>query len=62
MEPQHNSAWKFLIGVFVAFWILFAIVLWNANIPFVIVVMALSMVLAMSAVVVSLAWAYQHNV
>jgi hypothetical protein len=62
MEPQRNNTWKFLIGVFAAFWLLFAIVLWNANIPFVIVAMALSMVLAMSAVVVGLAWAYQHNV
>lgn len=54
--------WKWLIGILAVFWIIFAIFLINADIPFVIVSVALTVVLAMSALVVSLAWAYQHNV
>jgi hypothetical protein len=54
--------WKWLTGLLVAFWIVFAVFLIGAEIPFVIVSMALTVVLAMSVLVVGLAWAYQHNV
>jgi hypothetical protein len=54
--------WKVLIGILAVFWVIFAIFLIGADIPFVIVSMALTIVLAMSALVVGLAWAYQHNV
>jgi hypothetical protein len=54
--------WKYLTGILAVFWIVFAIMLFNANIPFLAVTMALSMILAMGIVVVSLAWAYQHNI
>ena len=62
MQRHHIGAWKWLIGIFAVFWIIFAIFLFNADIPFVIVSMALTVVLAMSAFVVGLAWAYEHNV
>ena len=62
MRPKHIEIWKWLIGILAVFWIIFAIFLFNADIPFVIVSMALTIVLAMSALVVGLAWAYQHNV
>lgn len=62
MQRHHIEAWKWLIGIFVVFWIIFAIFLFIADIPFVIVSMALTVVLAMSAFVVGLAWAYEHNV
>jgi hypothetical protein len=54
--------WKVLIGILTVFWLIFAFFLIGADIPFVIVSMALTVVLAMSALVVGLAWAYQHNV
>lgn len=54
--------WKVLIGILAVFWLIFAFFLIGADIPFVIVSMALTIVLAMSALVVGLAWAYQHNV
>lgn len=54
--------WKWLIGILAIFWIIFAIFLIGADIPFVIVSMALTIVLVMSVLVTGLAWAYQHNV
>jgi hypothetical protein len=51
-----------LIGVCAVFWIIFAFFLIGANIPFIIVSMALTIVLCMSALVVALAWAYQHDI
>jgi hypothetical protein len=62
MKPRRIEFWKWLAGFLAAFWIVFAIFLVGANIPFVIVSMALTVVLVMSGLVVSLAWAYQHNV
>ena len=61
MEQRRFAVWKLLIGVFAVFWLVFAVILVNANIPFLAVSIGLSMVLAMSAVVVGLAWAYQNN-
>ena len=54
--------WKYLVCIFTVFWIVFAVMLFNANIPFLAITMGLSMILEMSIVVVGLAWAYQHNV
>lgn len=59
---KRPEIWKWLIGICAVFWIIFAFFLWNANIPFEIVSMALLIVLGMSALVIALAWAYQHNV
>jgi len=58
---KRPQAWKWLTGIFAVFWIVFAFFLFTAGIPFVIVSMALTVVLGMSAFVVALAWAYQHN-
>jgi hypothetical protein len=54
--------WKILAVVLAFVWIVFAVMLFNANIPFLAVTMGLSMILAMAAVVVGLAWAYQHKI
>ena len=54
--------WKVLIGVCAVFWLIFAFFLIGANIPFIIVSMALTIVLCMSALVIGLAWAYQHDI
>jgi ABC-type Na+ efflux pump permease subunit len=62
VEQKRFPVWKFLIGVFAIFWIVFAVMLFYANIPFLAVTMALSMILAMSVVVVGLAWAYQKGI
>jgi hypothetical protein len=62
MEQRRFAIWKFLIGVFAVFWLVFAVMLFNANIPFFAVSVALSMILAMSVVVVGLAWAYHNDV
>lgn len=61
MEQKRYAIWKFLIGVFAVFWIIYAVVLLSAGIPFFAVSMALAMVLAMSAVVIGLAWAFHKN-
>lgn len=63
MQKQRQPmVWRYLVGVFAVFWIIFAIFLIIANIPFVIVSIALTADLAMSAVVVGLAWAYQKGI
>ncbi len=62
MEQKRFPVWKFLIGVFAVFWIVFAVMLFTAGIPFLAVTMALSMILGMSIVVVGLAWAYQKGI
>lgn len=62
MEQKRYAIWKFLIGVFAVFWIIFAVVLFSAGIPFFAITMALTMVLAMSIVVIGLAWAYHNNI
>ncbi|MEO7020330.1 MAG: hypothetical protein ABI234_09295 [Ktedonobacteraceae bacterium] len=63
MQKQKQPVvWKYLIGVFAVFWIIFALFLASANIPFVIISVALTTILAMSAVVVGLAWAYQKGI
>lgn len=59
---KRPQIWKWLIVICAVFWVIFAFFLWNADIPFEIVSMALIIVLALSALVVALAWAYQHNV
>ena len=58
---KHISAWKYLIGLFAVFWILFAVVLFLADIPFLIVSTALTTLFVISGLIVVLAWAYQNN-
>jgi hypothetical protein len=58
---RHIEVWKYLIGILAVFWVVFGVFLFIADIPFLAISMALTTVLAMSAVVVGLAWAYQHD-
>lgn len=59
---QRRQVWRYLIAVFVAFWLLFAVVLVTADIPFFVISIALTTVGTLSVLVVILAWAYQNNV
>ena len=58
---RRIQAWQYLIGVFSAFWILFAAVLILNDFPFLVISMALTVLAMFSAVIVGLAWAYQNN-
>lgn len=59
---KRIEMWKLLIVPLAIFWLIFAFFLSIADIPFYIVSMALIIVLCLSALVVALAWAYQHNI
>jgi hypothetical protein len=54
-------AWKYLIGVFAVFWVVLAIMLFIADIPFYLITWSLSIILILSVAIVALAWAYQNN-
>jgi hypothetical protein len=54
-------AWKYLIGIFAVFWVVLAIMLFIADIPFYLITWSLSIILILSAAIVALAWAYQNN-
>ena len=54
-------AWKYLIGIFAVFWVVLAIMLFIADIPFYLITMSLSIILILSAAIVAFAWAYQNN-
>ena len=56
------AAWKYLIGIFVVFWVVLAIMMVIADFPFYIITLSLSITLVLSAAIVALAWAYQNNV
>ena len=58
---QGRQVWKYLIGVLAAFWVVLAIMLFIADIPFYVITLSLSIVLILSAAIVALAWAYQNN-
>ena len=58
---QGRQIWKYLIAIFGAFWIVFAVFLILGNFPFYIISIALSTVLVLSALIVALAWAYTHD-
>lgn len=58
---QRIPAWKILIGVFAIFWVIFAVFLVIGGLPFYIISIALSTTLALSILVIALAWAYQNN-
>ncbi len=55
-------AWKYLIGIFAIFWVVLAVMLFIADIPFYLITWSLSIILILSAAIVALAWAYQNNV
>jgi hypothetical protein len=58
---RRRQIWKYLIAIFAAFWIIFAVFLFLGDIPFYIISIALSTILALSALIVALAWAYTHD-
>lgn len=58
---QHRQVWKYLIAIFGAFWLIFAVFLFVGDIPFYIISIALTTVLVLSGLIVALAWAYQNN-
>lgn len=55
------QAWQHLIGIFAAFWAIFAIILIVAELPFYIITVALSTTAMLSLLIIALAWAYQNN-
>jgi len=58
---KHKQVWKYLIGIFAAFWVLFAIILFIGDIPFYVISIALTTVAMLSFLIVVLAWAYTHD-
>jgi hypothetical protein len=58
---RNIPAWKYLIGVFAVFWVVLAIMLIIADFPFYMITMSLSIIMVLSASIVSMAWAYQNN-
>lgn len=58
---RRLQGWHVLIPVFLIFWIVFAVILILSGIPFFVVSIALTTILALSLLVVALAWAYTHN-
>lgn len=60
-QMRRLQVWQYLIGIFVVFWIIFAIVLFLGDIPFFVISIALTTIAALSFLIVLLAWAYQNN-
>ena len=58
---QQRQAWKLLVGIFGAFWVVFAIFLFISELPFYIISIALTTILILSIAIIVLAWAYQNN-
>jgi hypothetical protein len=59
---RHLEAWQYLIGVLVLFWALFALIIISTGFPFMVISMSLTALAGLSAGVVALAWAFQHNI
>lgn len=60
---RRVQAWKVLCFIFAAFWLLFAVVLIVfSQFPFYVISIALTTILALSVLIIILAWAYQNNV
>ena len=59
---KQRQVWRYLILIFVPFWLLFAFILIIGDIPFYVISLALTTTAALSALVVALAWAYQNNI
>ncbi len=58
---RRIPGWTYLTGVFVVFWIIFAIILISSGFPFMVISMALTVVAALSFLVILLLHAYQKN-
>lgn len=57
----HRQAWKYLIGIFAAFWLIFATVLVVSEFPFYVIAIALTTIAMLSLLIIALAWAYTHD-
>jgi flagellar biosynthesis component FlhA len=58
---QQRQAWKLLAGILAVFWVVFAIFLFIAELPFYIISIALTTIFMLSIAVIALAWAYTHD-
>jgi len=59
---RHRQAWQYLIGIFVIFWAIFAIILIVfSGFPFLVISIALTTIAMLSFLVIALAWAFQNN-
>jgi uncharacterized membrane-anchored protein len=58
---QQKQAWKVLVVICAAFWVVFAVFLFISQLPFYIISIALSTIFMLSIGVVALAWAYTHD-
>ncbi len=56
-----RQVWKYLVGIFVPFWLFFAIILIVAEFPFYVISIALTTIAMLSALIIALAWAYTHD-
>jgi uncharacterized membrane protein len=61
-KRRPRQAWQYLIVIFAAFWLIFAIFLIVGGLPFYIISLALTTTGVLSVLVVLLAWAFQNNV
>jgi hypothetical protein len=62
LKQRSRQAWKWLSGIFAAFWLIFAIILITSGIPFYVVSIALTTIAVLSGLIIVLAWAYQNNI
>jgi len=59
---RRFPAWVYVAIILSTFWILFAIMLIVfSDFPFLVISMALTILLMLSALIIALAWAYQNN-
>jgi hypothetical protein len=59
---RRIQAWQVLCFIFAAFWIVFAVVLIVfSQFPFYVISIALTTILALSVLIIALAWAYTHD-
>ncbi len=59
---KRRQVWKYLVGVFAGFWVIFAVMLIVfSGFPFVVISLALTVLLMLSVLVTALAWAYENN-
>jgi len=58
---RPRQAWQYLIGIFAAFWVIFAVILFVGELPFYVISIALSTTGMLSVLIVAPAWAYQNN-
>ncbi len=58
---KRPQAWRYLIALFVAFWLIFATILIVNDFPFFIISIALTTTALLAVLIIALAWAFQNN-